>query len=56
MRSAYLFLTLASGEEADRVYELLSDGGQLFMPMQETFARRERRLERSESRLAHPLR
>ena len=42
MRSAYLSLTLASDDEADRVYELLSDsGGQLFMSMQETFARRD---------------
>ena len=37
MRSAYLSLTLSSDDEAERVYELLSDGGQLFMPMQETF-------------------
>ena len=37
MRSAYLSLTVNSDEEADRVYQLLSDGGQLFMPMQETF-------------------
>ena len=37
MRSAYLSLTVASNEEADRVYALLSEGGQLFMPIQETF-------------------
>jgi PhnB protein len=37
MRSAYLSLTVDSSEEADRVYGLLSEGGQLFMPMQETF-------------------
>jgi len=37
MRSAYLSLTLDSDEEADRVFGLLSDGGQIFMPMQETF-------------------
>src|SRR4030095_8053984 len=37
MRSAYLSLTLDSHEEADRVFGLLSDGGQIFMPMQETF-------------------
>jgi PhnB protein len=37
MRSAYLTLMLDSIAEADRVYALLSDGGQLFMPMQETF-------------------
>ena len=37
MRSAYLSLTVSSDEEAERVYRLLSDGGQLYMPMQETF-------------------
>ena len=37
MRSAYLSLALDSSEEADRVYALLSDKGQIFMPMQETF-------------------
>jgi PhnB protein len=37
MRSAYLTLTLDSPEDAERVYALLSDGGQIFMPMQETF-------------------
>ena len=37
MRSAYLSLTLESAEEAERVYALLSEGGQIFMPMAETF-------------------
>ena len=37
MRSAYLSLTLDSDQEADRIYALLSDGGQVFMPMEETF-------------------
>lgn len=37
MRSAYLTLTLESTAEADRVFALLSDGGDIFMPMQETF-------------------
>ena len=37
MRSAYLSLTVDSNDEAERVYALLSEGGQLFMPMQETF-------------------
>jgi PhnB protein len=37
MRSAYLSLTLGSDADADRIYGLLSDGGQLFMPMQATF-------------------
>jgi PhnB protein len=37
MRSAYLSLILDSNEEAERVYALLSDGGQVFMAMAETF-------------------
>jgi len=37
MRSAYLSLTVSSIEEAERIYALLSDGGQIFMPIQETF-------------------
>ncbi len=37
MRSAYLTLTLGSAEEAERLYALLSDGGQIFMKMEETF-------------------
>jgi len=37
MRSAYLTLTLDSTADAERIYALLSDGGQVFMPMQETF-------------------
>ena len=37
MRSAYLSLTLDSDAEADRVFALLSDGGEVFMKMQETF-------------------
>jgi PhnB protein len=37
MRSAYLSLTVDSDAEADRVYGLLSNGGQVFMRMQETF-------------------
>lgn len=37
MRSAYLSLTLGSDEEAERVFGLLSDGGEIFMKMQETF-------------------
>ena len=37
MRSVYLSLGLESIEEAERVFALLSDGGQIFMPMQETF-------------------
>jgi PhnB protein len=37
MRSAYLSLSVDSIEEAERTYALLSDGGQIFLPMQETF-------------------
>lgn len=37
MRSAYLTLRLGSDKEAERVYAALSDGGQMLMPMQETF-------------------
>jgi PhnB protein len=37
MRSAYLTLMLDSIEEAERVYALLSEGGQIFMRMEETF-------------------
>jgi PhnB protein len=37
IRSAYLSLTLESDQEADRVFALLSEGGQVFMPMQDTF-------------------
>jgi len=37
MRSVYLSLSVASSEEAERIHALLSDGGEIFMPMQETF-------------------
>ena len=37
MRSAYLSLTLDSSAEAERVHALLAEGGQIFMPMAETF-------------------
>jgi len=37
MRSAYLSLSLDSSSEAERVFALLSEGGEIFMPMQETF-------------------
>lgn len=37
MRSAYLYLSAGSTEEAERTWALLSDGGQIFMPMAETF-------------------
>jgi PhnB protein len=37
MRSVYLSLSVDSTDEAERIYALLSDGGQIYMPMQETF-------------------
>jgi PhnB protein len=37
MRSVYLSLSVTSTDEAERIYALLSDGGQIFMPMEETF-------------------
>jgi PhnB protein len=37
MRSAYVTLTLDSAEEAERVYGLLADGGQIFMKLESTF-------------------
>ena len=37
MRSAYLTLLVSSDDEAERVYTLLAEGGQIFMPMEETF-------------------
>lgn len=41
MRSAYLTLTVDSEAEAERVYALLTDGGQIFMKMEKTpFANR----------------
>lgn len=37
MRSAYLTLTVDTAEETERLYALLSDGGEVFMKMEETF-------------------
>jgi PhnB protein len=37
MRSAYLALSVDSNEEAERIYALLTGGGEIFMPMAETF-------------------
>ena len=37
MRSVYLSLTVESAAEAERIWALLSDEGQIFMPMEETF-------------------
>jgi PhnB protein len=37
MRSAYLSLSVDSDAEAERIYGVLSEGGEIFMPMQEAF-------------------
>ena len=37
MRSVYLSLSVNTIHEAERIFALLSDGGEIFMPMQETF-------------------
>ena len=37
MRSAYLSLTVDSDAEAERIFAALKDGGQVFMPLEETF-------------------
>src|SRR5256714_14966787 len=37
MRSAYLTLNTESDSEAERIFSALSGGGQVLMPMQETF-------------------
>ena len=37
MRSVYLYLSVGSPAEAERVHKLLAEGGEVFMPLQETF-------------------
>jgi PhnB protein len=37
MRSAYLTLRLDTEEKAEQVYDLLSNGGEIFMKMEKTF-------------------
>ena len=37
MRSVYLALRVDNTPEAERLYKLLTDGGEIFMPMEETF-------------------
>ncbi len=37
MRSVYITLGVDSNEEAERLYALLSEGGEIFMPIGETF-------------------
>jgi PhnB protein len=37
MRSAYLTLSVVSNEEAERIYAALTEGGEVFMAINETF-------------------
>jgi PhnB protein len=37
MRSVYIYLSVESTEEAERVYKILSEGGEVYMPLSETF-------------------
>jgi PhnB protein len=37
MRSAYLTILADSADHAERLYDLLGDGGEIFMKMEETF-------------------
>jgi PhnB protein len=37
IRSVYIYLSLDSPEEAERVYNLLAKDGQVYMPLEETF-------------------
>jgi PhnB protein len=37
MRSAYVTLTVDSAEETERIYRVLSEGGEIFMKMEQTF-------------------
>lgn len=37
MRSAYLTLRVGSAVEAEKIYALLSEGGEIFMKMEQTF-------------------
>jgi PhnB protein len=37
MRSVYMYLSVDSAKEAEKVHKLLAEGGEIFMPMEETF-------------------
>ena len=37
IRSVYLYLSVESAEVAERVHNLLAEGGEIYMPMEETF-------------------
>ena len=37
IRSVYVYLSVDSSEEAERVYKLLAEDGQVYIPLEETF-------------------
>jgi PhnB protein len=37
MRSAYMYLSVDSVKDAERIHKLLAEGGEIFMPLDETF-------------------
>ena len=37
MRSVYMYLSVDSAKDAERIHKLLAEGGEIFMPMEETF-------------------
>ena len=37
IRSVYMYLSVDSSEEAERIHKLLAEGGEIYMPMEETF-------------------
>ena len=37
IRSVYIYLSVDSSEEAERVYKLLAEDGEIYMPLEETF-------------------
>jgi len=37
MRSVYLYLSLDSDKEAERIHSVLAEGGEIYIPMEETF-------------------
>ena len=37
MRSAYMYLSVDSAKDAERIHKLLAEGGEIYMQMQETF-------------------
>jgi PhnB protein len=37
MRSVYMYLSVDSPQEAERIHKVLAEGGEVFMPQEETF-------------------